>query len=239
MCTAARCRSTPPRILGMRFEYLCNLGAYLAFTAASVNTVNLVNVRAALRVQASSAGEARADNTVPPPLPRRGPAGQLLAIERLVDQAAHESHGPGRVRRRTSSQGQISYRIATGFEYDCGTSRRARQGAEGRGMEFIRNAKSGSRRGRLRGKASPLHRGERRGRLRALRPGTDHVGRDAYITLRATCIPTARATKRRTRRSFPACWRADGVDPAAHRRPRTCSCRQSHRLALGFWASVA
>src|SRR5881396_2792347 len=32
------------RILGMRFEYLCNLGAYLAFTGSFVNTVNLVNV---------------------------------------------------------------------------------------------------------------------------------------------------------------------------------------------------
>src|SRR5207245_3138131 len=32
------------RILGMRFEFFCNLGAYLAFTGSFVNTVNLVNV---------------------------------------------------------------------------------------------------------------------------------------------------------------------------------------------------
>ena len=32
------------RILGMRFEYLSNVGAYLAFTGSFINTVNLVNV---------------------------------------------------------------------------------------------------------------------------------------------------------------------------------------------------
>ncbi|HVC12329.1 MAG TPA: molybdopterin cofactor-binding domain-containing protein, partial [Burkholderiales bacterium] len=31
------------RIIGMRFEFVCNVGAYLAFTGAFVNTVNLVN----------------------------------------------------------------------------------------------------------------------------------------------------------------------------------------------------
>ena len=32
------------RILGMRFDFVSNLGAYLAFTGSFVNTVNLVNV---------------------------------------------------------------------------------------------------------------------------------------------------------------------------------------------------
>src|SRR6266480_3762932 len=55
------------RILGMRFEYLCNLGAYLAFTGSFVNTVNLVNVASgvydvqAVHVQAKLA----LTNTVP------------------------------------------------------------------------------------------------------------------------------------------------------------------------------
>ena len=32
------------RILGMRFDYVSNLGAYLAFTGSFINTVNLINV---------------------------------------------------------------------------------------------------------------------------------------------------------------------------------------------------
>src|SRR5438309_7164618 len=81
------------RILGMRFEYLCNLGAYLAFTGSFVNTVNLVNVASgvydvqAVHVQA----KLTLTNTVPTAAYRgAGRPVSSYAIERLVDQAAHE-----------------------------------------------------------------------------------------------------------------------------------------------------
>ncbi|TMI36047.1 MAG: xanthine dehydrogenase family protein molybdopterin-binding subunit, partial [Betaproteobacteria bacterium] len=92
------------RILGMRFEYLCNLGAYLAFTGSFVNTVNLVNVASgvydvqAVHVQAKLA----LTNTVPTAAYRgAGRPVSSYAIERLVDQAAHElGMDPAELRRR-------------------------------------------------------------------------------------------------------------------------------------------
>ena len=113
------------RILGMRFDFTCNLGAYLAFTGAFVNTVNLVNVASgvydvqAVHVKAKLA----VTNTVPAAAYRgAGRPVSSYAIERLVDQAAHElGMDPAEFRRRNLvPKGKFPYKIATGFEYDCG-----------------------------------------------------------------------------------------------------------------------
>ena len=113
------------RILGMRFEFVCNLGAYLAFTGSFVNTVNLVNVASgvydvpAVHVQAKLA----VTNTVPTAAYRgAGRPVSSYAIERLVDQAAHElGMDPAELRRRNLvPKDRFPYKIPTGFEYDCG-----------------------------------------------------------------------------------------------------------------------
>ena len=113
------------RILGMRFEFTSNLGAYLAFTGSFVNTVNLVNVASgvydvqAVHVQAKLV----VTNTVPTAAYRgAGRPVSSYAIERLVDQAAYElGMDPAEFRRRNLvPKEKFPYRIATGFEYDCG-----------------------------------------------------------------------------------------------------------------------
>ena len=113
------------RILGMRFEYLSNLGAYLAFTGSFVNTVNLVNVTSgvydvqAVHVQAKLV----LTNTVPTAAYRgAGRPVASYALERLIDEAAHEiGIDPAEFRRRNMvPKAKFPYKIVTGFEYDCG-----------------------------------------------------------------------------------------------------------------------
>jgi carbon-monoxide dehydrogenase large subunit len=113
------------RILGMRFEFTCNLGAYLAFTGSFVNTVNLVNVASgvydvrAVHVQSKLV----VTNTVPTAAYRgAGRPVSSYAIERLVDQAAYElGMDPAEFRRRNLvPKEKFPYKIVTGFEYDCG-----------------------------------------------------------------------------------------------------------------------
>ena len=113
------------RILGMRFDFVSNLGAYLAFTGSFVNTVNLVNVASgvydvqAVHVQAKLV----VTNTVPTAAYRgAGRPVSSYAIERLVDQAAHElGMDPAEFRRRNLvPKEKFPYKICTGFEYDVG-----------------------------------------------------------------------------------------------------------------------
>ncbi|HZM33336.1 MAG TPA: xanthine dehydrogenase family protein molybdopterin-binding subunit [Burkholderiales bacterium] len=113
------------RILGMRFDFVSNLGAYLAFTGSFVNTVNLVNV--ASGVYDVQAVHVRAKlvltNTVPTAAYRgAGRPVSSYAIERLVDQAAHEiGMDPAEFRRKNLvPKEKFPYKIVTGFEYDCG-----------------------------------------------------------------------------------------------------------------------
>ena len=81
------------RILGMRFDYLSNLGAYVVFTGTVVNTVGLVNVNCGVYdVQAVHVrGRLVLTNTIPTAAYRgAGRPVASYALERLVDQAAHE-----------------------------------------------------------------------------------------------------------------------------------------------------
>src|SRR5918999_1653433 len=107
------------RILGMRFDFVSNVGAYLAFTGSFVNTVNLVNVASgvydvqAVHVQSKLV----VTNTVPTAAYRgAGPPVSSYAIERLVDQAAHElGMDPAEFRRRNLvPREKFPYKIVTG-----------------------------------------------------------------------------------------------------------------------------
>jgi carbon-monoxide dehydrogenase large subunit len=147
------------RILGMRFDFVSNIGAYLAFTGSFVNTVNLVNVASgvydvqAVHVQAKLV----LTNTVPTAAYRgAGRPVASYAIERLVDQAAFElGMDPAELRRRNLvPKDKFPYKIVTGFEYDVGDFEgvldKALAAADWRGFEQRRE--EAKRRGRLRGR---------------------------------------------------------------------------------------
>src|SRR5258708_17204470 len=113
------------RILGMRFDYLCNMGAYVVFTGAVVNTLGLVNVNCGVYdVQAVHVrGRLVLTNTIPTAAYRG--AGRPVAsysLERLVDEAARElGMDPAEFRRGNMiPAAKMPYKLVGGFEYDSG-----------------------------------------------------------------------------------------------------------------------
>src|SRR3954462_15019970 len=113
------------RILGMRFDYLSNMGAYVAFTGAVVNTLGLVNVNCGVYdVQAVHVrGRLVLTNTVPTAAYRgAGRPVASYALERLIDEAARElGMDPAEFRRRNMiPSAKMPYKLVGGFEYDCG-----------------------------------------------------------------------------------------------------------------------
>ena len=147
------------RILGMRFEYLANLGAYLAFTGSFVTTMNMLNVISGVYdVQAAHVqGKLVVTNTVPTAAYRgAGRPVASYALERLVDQAAHEiGMDPAEFRRRNLvPKGKFPYKIASGFEYDCGDFEGVMDNAlkESDWKNFEKRAQESKQRGKLRGR---------------------------------------------------------------------------------------
>ncbi len=147
------------RILGMRFDYLANLGAYTAFTGTVVNTIGMVNViNGVYDVQAIHVrGRLVLTNTVPTAAYRgAGRPVASYALERLVDQAAHElGMDPAEFRRRNMiPKAKMPYKQVSGFEYDCGdfpgVLEQARKEADWDGFE--RRRAESAKRGRLRGR---------------------------------------------------------------------------------------
>lgn len=147
------------RILGMRFEYLANMGAYVAFTGSFVNTMNMVNVISGVYdVQAVHVqGRLVLTNTVPTAAYRgAGRPVASYALERLIDQAAHEIGMDAAEFRRKNlvPKAKFPYKIVSGFEYDCGDFEgvlaQATKEADWGGFE-ARRAES-ARNGRLRGR---------------------------------------------------------------------------------------
>jgi carbon-monoxide dehydrogenase large subunit len=147
------------RILGMRFDYLANLGAYIAFTGAVVNTIGMVNVICGVYdVQAIHVrGRLVLTNTVPTAAYRgAGRPVASYALERLVDQAAHEiGMDPAEFRRRNMiAKSKMPYKFVGGFEYDCGdfpgVLEQARKEADWDGFDKRRAASA--RQGKLRGR---------------------------------------------------------------------------------------
>jgi len=159
MHTAEMALDANGRILGMRFDYLSNMGAYVAFTGAVVNTLGLVNVNCGVYdVQAVHVrGRLALTNTVPTAAYRG--AGRPVAsysLERLVDEAARElGLDPAEFRRRNMiPAAKMPYKLAGGFEYDCGDFEAVMDKAlEQSGWKSFEKRKTDSKKhGKLRGR---------------------------------------------------------------------------------------
>jgi carbon-monoxide dehydrogenase large subunit len=147
------------RILGMRFDYLSNMGAYVAFTGSVVNTLGLVNVNCGVYdVQAVHVrGRLVLTNTVPTAAYRG--AGRPVAsysLERLVDEAARElGLDPAEFRRRNMiAPAKMPYKLVGGFEYDSGDFEAVMNKALGEFQweAFSRRKEDARKRGKLRGR---------------------------------------------------------------------------------------
>src|SRR5687768_13238919 len=113
------------RIVGMRFDMLANLGAYLAPTGPFINTIGIVNCLSGVYdVQAAYARIRLALTNTAPMAAYRGAGRPVMsyAIERLVEHAAGElGMDPAQFRRKNFiANDKFPYTIAAGFEYDCG-----------------------------------------------------------------------------------------------------------------------
>src|SRR6476646_11177950 len=145
------------RIVGMRFDMLANLGAYLAPTGPFVNTIGIVNcISGVYDVPAAYARIRLALTNTAPMAAYRGAGRPIMsyALERLVEHAAQElKMDPAEFRRRNFIR-KFPYRIAAGFEYDSGdfegVMNQALAAADWNGFE--RRRSEAERRGRLRGR---------------------------------------------------------------------------------------
>jgi carbon-monoxide dehydrogenase large subunit len=147
------------RIVGMRFDMLANLGAYLAPTGPFINTIGIVNCLSGVYdVQAAYARIRLALTNTAPMAAYRGAGRPIMsyAIERLVEHAAAELEvDPAEFRRKSFiPKSAFPYRIAAGFEYDCGDFSgvldKALAAADWNG--FAARKAEARKRGRLRGR---------------------------------------------------------------------------------------
>ncbi|TAK86148.1 MAG: xanthine dehydrogenase family protein molybdopterin-binding subunit [Betaproteobacteria bacterium] len=147
------------RIIGMRFDMLANLGAYLAPTGPFINTLGIVNCLSGVYdVQAAYARIRLALTNTAPMAAYRGAGRPVMsyALERLVEHAAHElGADPAEFRRKSLiPKNAFPYRIAAGFEYDSGDF----PGVLDKGLAaadwsgFPARRAEAARRGRLRGR---------------------------------------------------------------------------------------
>ena len=145
------------RILGMRFDMLANLGAYLAPTGPFINTIGIVNCLSGVYDVPAAYARIRLALTNTAPMAAYRGAGRPImsyALERLVEHAAHEiGMDPAEFRRRNFIR-KFPYRIAAGFEYDCGdfegVMNKALAAAGWQG--FAARKAHSQKRGRLRGR---------------------------------------------------------------------------------------
>jgi carbon-monoxide dehydrogenase large subunit len=147
------------RILGMRFDMVANLGAYLAPTGPFVNTIGIVNCLSGVYDVPAAYARIRLALTHTAPMAAYRGAGRPImsyALERLVEHAAHElGVDPAEFRRRSFiPKDKFPYRIAAGFEYDCGDFAgvldKALANSDWQG--FSQRQNQAARRGRLRGR---------------------------------------------------------------------------------------
>ena len=113
------------RILGMRFDMAANLGAYLAPTGPFINTVGIVNCLSGVYDVPATYARIRLALTNTAPMAAYRGAGRPImsyALERLMDKAARElGMDAAEFRRRNFiPKDKFPYKIAAGFEYDCG-----------------------------------------------------------------------------------------------------------------------
>ena len=145
------------KILGMRFDMLADLGAYLAPTGPFINTIGIVNCLSGVYDVPAAYARIRLALTNTAPMAAYRGAGRPImsyALERLVERAACElGMDPAEFRRRSFIR-RFPYKIAAGFEYDSGdfegVMNKALAAADWRGYA-ARKAES-QRRGKLRGR---------------------------------------------------------------------------------------
>ena len=145
------------KILGMRFDMLANLGAYLAPTGPFINTLGIVNCLSGVYDVPAAYARIRLALTNTAPMAAYRGAGRPVmsyALERLVEHAAHEiGMDPAEFRRRNFIR-KFPYKIAAGFEYDCGDFEgvmdEALAAADWKG--FADRRKQSEKRGKLRGR---------------------------------------------------------------------------------------
>jgi carbon-monoxide dehydrogenase large subunit len=147
------------RIIGMRFDMVANLGAYLAPTGPFINTIGIVNCLSGVYDVPAAYARIRLALTHTAPMAAYRGAGRPImsyALERLVEHAAHELDlDPAEFRRRSFiPKDKFPYRIAAGFEYDCGDFAGVMDKAvkEADWMGFSERKKQSARRGKLRGR---------------------------------------------------------------------------------------
>jgi carbon-monoxide dehydrogenase large subunit len=147
------------RIVGMRFDMLANLGAYLAPTGPFINTIGIVNCLSGVYDVPAAYARIRLALTNTAPMAAYRGAGRPVmsyAIERLVEHAATELGVDAAELRRKSfiPKDRFPYRIAAGFEYDCGdfagVLAKALEAADWDG--FAARKEQAKKRGRLRGR---------------------------------------------------------------------------------------
>jgi carbon-monoxide dehydrogenase large subunit len=147
------------RIIGMRFDMMANLGAYLAPTGPFINTIGIVNCLSGVYDVPAAYARVRLALTHTAPMAAYRGAGRPImsyALERLVEHAAYELRmDPAEFRRRSFiPKDKFPYRIAAGFEYDCGdfagVMEKALKAADWIGFEQRKS--EAKRRGRLRGR---------------------------------------------------------------------------------------
>ena len=147
------------RIVGMRFDMLANLGAYLAPTGPFINTLGIVNCLSGVYDVPAAYARIRLALTNTAPMAAYRGAGRPVmsyALERLVEHAATElGVDPAELRRKSFiRKDAFPYRIAAGFEYDCGdfagVLQKALDAADW--ANFASRREESRKRGRLRGR---------------------------------------------------------------------------------------
>jgi aerobic carbon-monoxide dehydrogenase large subunit len=147
------------RILGMRFDMVANLGAYLAPTGPFINTIGIVNCLSGVYDVPATYARIRLALTNTAPMAAYRGAGRPImsyALERLMDHAARElGQDPTEFRRRNFiPKDKFPYKIAAGFEYDCGdfagVMDKALQASSWKSFEQRRS--ESSKNGKLRGR---------------------------------------------------------------------------------------
>jgi carbon-monoxide dehydrogenase large subunit len=138
---------------------VANLGAYLAPTGPFVNTIGIINCLSGVYDVPAAYARIRLALTHTAPMAAYRGAGRPImsyALERLVEHAAHElGVDPAEFRRRSFiPKDKFPYRIAAGFEYDCGDFAgvldKALRAADWN--RFSERKKESAGRGRLRGR---------------------------------------------------------------------------------------
>src|SRR5438874_2368432 len=145
------------KILGMRFDMLADLGAYLAPTGPFINTIGIINCLSGVYDVPATYARIRLALTNTAPMAAYRGAGRPImsyALERLIEHAARELGIDAAEFRRRNFIRQFPYKIAAGFEYDSGdfgaVLDEALAAADWKGFA-ARKAES-QKRGRLRGR---------------------------------------------------------------------------------------